>query len=223
VVDVQVPRPAADGHVSADEAAARDTSESRERLVAAHPAVDLGPDGLAAPQSSAEMMAAGAVDVEVLAAEEDIQEAPHDSLVPEADVEDVSHETLAAEQDVEEAPISSRRPVEPPAEQKLADMAFGEVEPRPPRHTPPPESGRLRAAPPAADFDGEVTGVREAPVAAPPETVAAAPRSRPTPGLAPQATTASLEASDAVAEVVTSAQAFGPTTFVALLDASLAL
>src|SRR6185437_16720296 len=48
------------------------------------------------------------------------------------------------DEELEEAPASSRRPVAP-AEERLADLAFGAEEPQPPRHTPPPNSGRLPA------------------------------------------------------------------------------
>jgi hypothetical protein len=122
-------------------------------------------------------------------------------------------EELASEEDVEEAPASSRRPVAPEPEERLAEMAFGAEEPRPPRHTPPPESGRLPAAP-VEEFDGDVTGVREASQAA----EARRPRE-----LVPQATHANLAPSEAVVDVIGEAQHFAPTTFVALLDASLAL
>ena len=120
-------------------------------------------------------------------------------------------EILAAVEEVEEAPLSSRRPVAPEPEERLADMAFGAEEPSPPRHTPPPESGRLPAAP-AVEFDADVTGVREA--------TPIVPRSR---ELVPEATRAELAPSDAVADLVGAAQRFAPATFAALLDASLAL
>ena len=90
-------------------------------------------------------------------------------------------------------------------------MAFGAEEPRPPRHTPPPESGRLPAAP-TVEFDADVTGVREA--------TPIVPRSR---ELVPEATHVELAPSDAVADLVGEAQRFAPGTFAALLDASLAL
>jgi hypothetical protein len=122
-------------------------------------------------------------------------------------------EELASEEDVEEAPASSRRPVAPQPEERLAEMAFGAEEPRPARHTPPPESGRLPAAP-VEEFDGDVTGVREA------TTSSDSRRPR---ELVPQAMHANLASSEAVVDVIGEAQQFAPTTFVALLDASLAL
>jgi hypothetical protein len=121
-------------------------------------------------------------------------------------------EILAAVEELEEAPLSSRRPVAPEPEERLADMAFGAEEPSPPRHTPPPESGRLPAAP-AIEFDGDVTGVREATPIAPARTRE----------LVPEATRAAFAPSGAVADLVGEAQRFAPATFAALLDASLAL
>jgi hypothetical protein len=118
----------------------------------------------------------------------------------------------------EAAPASSRRPVE--SEEQLADMAFGPAAPQPPRHTPPPESGRLPAAPPDEFDDVDVTGVRSAtalakddrePAAVPPETITAE-ASRPV-----------LAATADVADVVGAAPKFAPKTFAELLDATLAL
>jgi len=135
-----------------------------------------------------------------------VAEAPSPELLDES-----PPELLAAVEELEEAPLSSRRPVAPEPEERLADMAFGTEEPRPPRHTPPPESGRLPAAP-AVEFDADVTGVREA--------TPIVPRSR---ELVPEATRAELAPSDVVADLVGEAQRFAPETFAALLDASLAL
>ncbi|HEY3819879.1 MAG TPA: hypothetical protein VGL81_22090 [Polyangiaceae bacterium] len=169
--------------VPAEEVTIAESLGSRERLVAAAP-VPL------APAAAAEPSPPEALEV--------LEESPP--------------EILAAVEEVEEAPLSSRRPVAPEPEERLADMAFGAEEPSPPRHTPPPESGRLPAAP-AVEFDADVTGVREATPLAPPR-----PRE-----LVPEATRAALESSDAVADLVGEAQRFAPATFAALLDASLAL
>ncbi|MGH7435673.1 MAG: hypothetical protein ACRENE_08360, partial [Polyangiaceae bacterium] len=109
----------------------------------------------------------------------------------------------------EEPPASSRRPLAPQPEERLAEMAFGATEPRPAMHTPPPESGRLPAAPPAdIDFPDEDTGVH-----------AAHP---PTP-ITPEATRAELSGSASVARTHGSVAAFHPKTFAELLDASLKL
>jgi hypothetical protein len=152
----------------------------------------------------------------LVAAEPVAPEAVQDAPVV-AVVEESPPELLAAIEEVEEAPLSSRRPVAPQPEERIADIAFGAEEPSPPRHTPPPESGRLPAAP-AAEFESEadITGVREAPPVPAIET----PRPR---ELRPQSIGASLAAGDAVADVVGEAQLFAPATFVELLDASLAL
>jgi hypothetical protein len=174
-----------------------DSLESRERLVAAEPI--------------------GQVVAEV-PSPESVDESPPEVLVAVDEVEEV-----------EEPPLSSRRPVALQHEERLADMAFGSEEPRPPRHTPPPESGRLPAAP-ALEFDGDVTGVREASSHAPrrPEATEASiksPAAEPSRSreLVPQVTRAEFAPSDVVADVVGEAQRFAPSTFIALLDASLAL
>jgi hypothetical protein len=132
-------------------------------------------------------------------------------------------DALAGEEKPEEAPISSRRPVAPP-EERLAELAFGASEPPPPRHTPPPKSGRL-PAPPASEFDADVTGVRDAvalPTAGADVTRPAAQASRPG-VLVPQAARPNLASEPRVADVIGDAQAFAPGTFFELLDASLAL
>jgi hypothetical protein len=118
----------------------------------------------------------------------------------------------------EKAPISSRRPVELQPEERLAEMAFGTDEPQAPRHTPPPESGRLPASP-AIEFDPDVTGVRDA---VPMTTSEPAPVSA-SRELVPQKMRASLASSEHVADVVGAAQQFAPSTLIELLDASLSL
>jgi hypothetical protein len=170
--------------------------DSRERLSAA-PAV--------APEPAAVDAGPTAPRVEVLSDEEGV--AAEDE-----------------EEELEEAPASSRRPVAPP-EERLAELAFGTEEPQPARHTPPPKSGRL-PAPPAGDFDPDVTGVRaaapglsldeEAPVSA--QTTAPSV-------LSAQSVRADLAsgANVRVPDVIGEAQAFAPATFLALLDASLSL
>jgi hypothetical protein len=124
---------------------------------------------------------------------------------------------VVLDEPVEEAPVSSRRAVVAEPQERLAEMAFGSEEQPAPRHTPPPASGRLPAVQAEPGDEGDITGVREAaaarPVAPPPAPAV----------LTPEATQAQLAPSDKVAEVVAAAQAFAPTTFVALLDASLSL
>jgi hypothetical protein len=174
----------------------------------------------------------------------------------EADVEasDVG-ETVALEEsaitsvppegtdEAEESPASSRRPVVAQADEALARLAFGAEEPRPPLHTPPPESGRLPAALPV-DYSAEPGALaEEPPSAAPPQgresaVGLASPReeaeqlessaglraaARQMPELSPQKVGGRLEANPHVAEVIREAAAFSPPTFLALVEASLAL
>jgi hypothetical protein len=138
--------------------------------------------------------------------------APVHESTPPLDMADM--EVVAEE---EEPPASSRRTVASQPEERLAQMAFGVEEPRPPLHTPPPESGRLPAAP-VAEFDADVTGVRNATPLLPRRNDQPVRRE-----LVPEATRPQLAPSDVVAEVIAEAQRFAPSTFVALLDASLAL
>lgn len=136
----------------------------------------------------------------------------HDSIPPievtEIDVVD----------EEEEAPVSSRRTVASEPEEGLAELAFGGEEPREPLHTPPPESGRLPSAP-VSDFDPDITGVRSAAPAAPDRSEEDTGRRE----LVAEAVRPDLPPSDTVAEIVFAAQNFAPSTFVALLDASLRL
>jgi hypothetical protein len=133
--------------------------------------------------------------------------------IPPIDVTEVE----IVEEEEEEAPISSRRTVSSEPEEQLAEMAFGrEEEPAQPLHTPPPESGRLPAAP-VADFDPDITGVRTSTPSAPHRP---AERER---ELVPEALRPDLAPSDAIAEIIAKAQSSTPATFVALLDTSLSL
>ena len=173
-----------------DEAPASDLRDSRERLVAAEVAP---PEML--PVEPAKT----------------VQES-----VPPIDVADIE---VGEEESPEEPPLSSRRPVAPEPEERIAQIAFGAEEPREPIHTPPPESGRLPAAP-IAEFepDPDVTGVRNATPMLP-RTHAVKPPVE----LTPEAVRPQLVPSDAVVEVIAEAQSFSPSTFVALLEASLSL
>jgi hypothetical protein len=114
----------------------------------------------------------------------------------------------SADEEVEEPPVSSRRPLAPQPEERLAEMAFGAEEPRPPLHTPPPESGRLPAAP-ALEFVEEDTGIRAA-VVPPPAVVA-------------ETTRAELTGAGRAAAMHGAVPSFKPATFAELLDATLAL
>ncbi|HEX8796727.1 MAG TPA: hypothetical protein VF765_37505 [Polyangiaceae bacterium] len=177
--------------VAAEEVVAPAALESRERLVVAEP------------------VAAEAPPTEIHTRE------PEPVPEPEVAAAEVSDD------EIEEAPASSRRPVGPQPEERLAEMAFGAEEPSPPRHTPPPESGRLPAAPPVQEFDGDTTGVRDAkPVTRHPES---GPEPQPAAELAPVAVRADIAPNSSVADVVGRSERATPSKFVELLDASLAL
>jgi hypothetical protein len=166
-----------------------DTTESRERLIVAAPV---------APEPQLELDAP----------------LPPSAAPGETKVEATSEVEVVLDEPVEEAPVSSRRAVvvEPP--ERLAELAFG-AEEQAPRHTPPPESGRLPAVPEVRpEHEGDITGVREAASIAMP--IAAKP-------IFPEVTPARLAPSDAVAEVLPPARSFTPATFLELLDASLGL
>ena len=199
-VDVDMPAATPEPAAVAAEPEPAGLTDSRERLSAAPPAtpepasLDASDTGPAIEQ------------VEVLSDEEAVAGVAGD----EDDLGD-------------EAPASSRRPVAPLPEERLAELAFGSEEPQPARHTPPPKSGRL-PAPPAVEFDGDVTGVRAHPGLGADEEV---PSAQPT---APSVLSAHSVRADfgsgvnvQVPDVIGEAQAFAPATFVALLDASLSL
>jgi len=245
-----------------EEGVAEKAFESRERLVAAEP---VAPEELAAPE---EPIAADEL-IAPETREPGVAEPPAaaypsmDASAPEVEavvIEDTASDEDIADQAAEdvvgdevESPASSRRPVAPEPEDRIAQIAFGADEPRAPLHTPPPESGRLPAAT-VADFDADVTGVRDAapmpsrrPDVAPPAAAQHAAEARsledsvaeertreiaergparaatPVPVLTPDATHPDLPASDEVAEAIGEAQRFASGTFVALLEASLAL
>lgn len=152
---------------------------------------------------------------------------PAPQTVPELEPDRASGSPVGADDTstaLEPAPASSRRPVEPEEEQ-LADMAFGPSAPQPPRHTPPPESGRLPAAPPDEFDDVDVTGVRDATALANTdlaEPVAARVELRADP-IVPEATRPTLTSVGDVADVVGPAPKFLPKTFAELLEATLSL
>jgi len=197
-------------------------------LAVAEDDFEAGPQRTPVPQTIVEEAAPKEHDSEerLVAAQSEPSEEPTaviaapsaDESIPPIDVTEV--ELLEEEEEEEEAPISSRRTVASEPEERLADMAFGGEEPRQPLHTPPPESGRLPAAP-ASDFDPDITGVRSAAPAAPNQAEAEQePRPR---EFVAEAVRPELAQSDMVVEVVFAAQGFAPATFVALLDASLGL
>jgi hypothetical protein len=163
------------------------------------------------PEPAAPEMGVGVAAEAASSQERLVMTEPEPAEVPEP-VGPVSLPEPAAAAEVEaeeEPPASSRRPLAPQPEERLAEMAFGATEPRPAMHTPPPESGRLPAAPAAdVDFPDEDTGVHAAQPPAP---------------ITPQATRAELYPSADVAKTHGAVAAFHPTTFAELLDASLRL
>ena len=195
VLEVEVQEVAGDTviGVTVEEVMAPEALGSRERLVAAEP-IASEPVELPAVERSDRQQVVEEMGPGILADETDVEE--------------------TAEAEMEEAPLSSRRPVGPQPEERLAEMAFG-AEEEPPRHTPPPESGRLPAAP-AVEFDADVTGVREATPLAPvriqenepsPLRAASPPPAR---DFAPEAIHAVLPSGNGVAEVIGKAQRFQP-------------
>jgi hypothetical protein len=140
---------------------------------------------------------------------------PVDSAGPSviAEVE----EEEASDVKEEEAPASSRRPVAPAPEERLAELAFGTEEQPATGRTPPPKSGPLPAPP--LEFDADVTGVRKS---VPPGADSSDPPApvRLTPHVARLQVT---EGRDPIVDVIGAAQRFAPPTFISLLDASLSL
>jgi hypothetical protein len=189
------------------EAPAHGTSESVERLVAAQRAAPETILDLAAPISEnagSEPPATGST--------VEIDRPNEDAARP------LETEVGADEEEPEPGPASSRRPVmttEP--EERLEQLAFGTTESPPPRHTPPPESGRMPAAPAAIEPEGGATGLRDVLASAPEPAPSAVVQ------LVPQPTRAALDSRDDIAEVLGQAQAFQPATFEALLDATMSL
>jgi hypothetical protein len=194
-VDVDVPAPTPEPAAVMAPSAAHELADSRERLSAA-PEVSPEPAAIDAGPSNEP--------VEVVSDEEAMAGADDDD-------------------EGAEAPASSRRPVAPPPEERLAELAFGAEEPQPARHTPPPKSGRL-PAPPAVEFDADVTGVRAHPGLEGDDEAISARGGEPS-VLSPEAVRADLAsgANVRVPDVIGEAQAFAPATFLALLDASLSL
>lgn len=177
---------------------------SRERLVAAEP-VAMGTSAAVPPADAAEPG-------EMARAEE--------SSMPSVDVTEieVTAEIEVEEDEGEPAPASSRRPVAPEPEERLAEIAFGSEEPPQPLHTPPPESGRLPAVPGIPfESDSDFAGLRTATPLLPRRLEALSHL------LEPEAVRPEIPPSDTVGEFIAQAQRFAPPTFVALLDASLAL
>jgi hypothetical protein len=132
-----------------------------------------------AAKSDARLIAAKPVEPLDLDTPADSVETLHDTHLESIPVEDTGPDVEVTEE--EPAPSSSRRPISPPAAEEIAETAFGADDlAAPPRHTPPPESGRLPAAPelaPVIDVDDEaqdITGVHHTPAGERPAVAAAA-------------------------------------------------
>jgi hypothetical protein len=223
--------------LAVDEGAGATGSESVERLMAASPAPqELAIDVVVPVESerppAVDEAVAAVVVPEVNAASNgdvpsyDLADAALDADAPPSDGEtqaQAAHREHEEDAETGRAPASSRRPVAPVVpDEPLAHMAFDADESRPPRHTPPPESGRLPASP-VQEFDADVTGVRTAPQPLEPspdsELVDVAARA-----LVPEPIRAELSSSvGEIADVIGEAQAFAPATFAAWLDETLAL
>jgi hypothetical protein len=196
-VDVEMP-PATPPPAAVAASEGEEARDSRERLSAA-------PPELLEPTGDSLLDAGPSLEVEELANEVNEGGIPSDE-----------------DEEIEKTPASSRRPVTSPPEERLADLAFGTEESQPPRHTPPPKSGRL-PAPPPGEFDPDVTGVRAAPVISDDEAIAS-PHAEPS-VLSGQQVRPNLGSGPSVhvVDVIGEAQRFTPATFLDLLDASLSL
>jgi hypothetical protein len=202
-----------------------------------------------AAKSDARLIAAKAVEPLDLESTSDTSETLLEAHLESIPVEDVGPELEVAEEE-DPAPSSSRRPISPPADE-LAETAFGADDlAEPPRHTPPPESGRLPAAPelaPVIDADDEaqdITGVHHSTAERPvtrdadvlarsgeheglsssaPDEVTPPPALASRVALTPHVARPERTASAAVVDTIGEAMAFSPATFGDLLDATLSL
>ena len=206
--------------------------ESRQRLIAAKPIDDDGPQLEA---TSTNMMAADEAHELTMGESEYLSDGELEVIEGEPE-----HES-----DGEPVPSSSRRPTGPEPIEQLEKEIFAPpedvVEP-PPRHTPPPDSGKLPKAsdlpPTIEDFEvGDVTGVHAAPLNEKRVDLAIEPmmedllarsgehraREASDVDLSPEVTRGAISDSDEVAEIVGDAKRFAPATFGDLLDATLSL
>ena len=209
------------------------------------PAIELRSDAPA--QSDERIVAAKPVELPV---EEDVvvplvRPSAEDAPQLEVAAEFMSASDLEEAEPEEAAPLSSRRPLGPPPAEVLDQKAFGKEEtPEPAIHTPPPESGKLPAAPELspivelADYDNQdITGVHHTPAGERRSTAStddALAQSGEHAASQPQVEAAKLApevikpavvaaAGIAVADVIGTANAFKPATFGELLDATLKL
>jgi hypothetical protein len=224
---------------SAAEGARVEELPSRERMVAASPVSPLAghhlsPPAAEVPQREAERpptFEASETGERLAARGVGMEEPDADTEVPpNVDVTDIGEASGVATADDVEPPASSRRPIA--LEPKLEELAFGDAAPTEEPHAPPPESGRqVAAAPVELDFESEFTGVRprdsepaSAPVERRSERPAAALEAAAAAAADSVETTAPRAADAARAPVFTgAAPTFKPSSFGALLDATLSL
>ncbi len=157
----------------------------------------------------------------------DVTPSDHPFLEQQSPSELDSERPQDADVEIEQPPASSRRPLGPEPEEQIARIAFGSDTEEPPRHTPPPESGRL-PSPDESDLRAEIDSpgtldpfeakTDERPLAARP----ANPRS-PGSRLVVVETRAVLPTDGDVAKVANDASVKEPLSFAELLRASLAL
>jgi hypothetical protein len=199
----------------------RDELPSRERMVAASPAVPVEARRPAADEETKEIelpaVETGERPTASRAAEPQLE--PDTEVPPEVILSEPQE--AAEPEEAVEPPASSRRPIA--LEPKLEELAFGDAAPSEQPHAPPPESGRQVASPPVElDFEAEFTGVRprdaEPAAPSPPFTAVA----RPMDVSAPEVTTGQRKAGPA-AVFEGAAPVFKPSTFGDLLDATLSL
>ena len=206
--------------------------ESRQRLIAAKAIDDDGPH---LEETSMSMMAADEAHELTMGESEYLSDAELEVIEGEPE-----HES-----DDEPVPSSSRRPTGPEPIEQLEKEIFASAEDvaeLPPRHTPPPDSGKLPKAsdlpPTIEDFEvGDVTGVHAAPLNDKRVDLPIEPmmedllarsgehgaREASDVDFSPDVTRAALSHSDEVAQIVGEARRFAPATFGDLLDATLSL
>jgi len=167
-------------------------------------------DSSSRPDSAERLVAAGTAPTYSAGREGSDHPDPHPAAEPSGDAGQTMPSAPDAfeEEGADPAPASSRRPVMPEPEDRLEQMAFGAEDARPPLHTPPPESGRVPAAP-SDDFDSDAPPMQDG--------------RHPDEPLLAEATRAVLPSFATVAELTGDASRSMPVTFLAILDEALSL
>jgi len=200
-----------------NEVAGDPSFDSRERLVAAPPADP--------PLMTAKASAEADADAPALAETSAVDVAPSDHPYLADESPSILESEPPPDMQIEEPPASSRRPVGPQPEEEIARIAFGADGAEPPRHTPPPESGRLPSPdesdlePEAATLDPFDAQTDEHPVSA-----VSSASGRPVPSrLVVLETRAALPPDGDIAEMAIEVRGKEPETFVELLRVSCTL